>query len=87
MSKVSWKDMISRDFNKHFLKINLLLWEKVVLHTATLAHCKVRQVLRDLFNANQVNGSEIRFVAGVTKINLKNLKIYLWLDDVMQETI
>ena len=26
-------------------------------------------------------------MAGVIKINLKNLKIYLWLDDLMQETI
>ena len=50
-------------------------------------HCKARQVLRDLLNTNQVNGSEIRFVAGVIKINLKNLKIYLWLDDLMQETM
>ena len=26
-------------------------------------------------------------MAGVTKINLKNLKTYLWLDDLIQETI
>ena len=33
------------DFNKQFLKINLLLQKKAVLHTA-------RQVLRDLFSIN-----------------------------------
>ena len=61
--------------------------KKAVLHTTTLTHCRARQVLLDLFNTNQVNGSSITFVAGVTKINLKNLKIYLLLDDLMQETI
>ena len=34
-------------------------------------HCKAKQVLRDLFNINQRNGS------GATKINLKNLKALL----------
>ena len=48
---------------------------------------KVRQVLHDLFSANQKNGSEITFVTGATKINLKNLKTQLWLDDLMQATI
>ena len=48
--------------------------KKTVLHTTTLMHCKAWQVLRDLFSTNQGNGSEIRFVAGATKINLKNLK-------------
>ena len=48
--------------------------KKTVLHTTTLMHCKALQVLRDLFSINQGNGSEIRFVAGATKINLKNLK-------------
>ena len=64
----------SRDFNKQISKVNLLLWKKAVLHTTTLTHSKARQVLRDLFNTNQVNGSEITFVAGITKINLKKLK-------------
>ena len=41
------------DFNKQFLKINLLLWKKALLHT---------------------DGSEMTFVAGATKVNLKNLK-------------
>ena len=60
-----------RDFNKQFLK----LMKKAVLHTTTLMHCKARQVLRDLFSANQGYGSEMTFVAGATKVNLKNLKI------------
>ena len=33
-----------------------------------------RQVLWDLFNNKQGNGSEITFVAGATKISLKKLK-------------
>ena len=48
--------------------------EKAVLHTTTLMHCKARKLLRDLFSTNQGNGSEMRFVAGATKISLKNLK-------------
>ena len=58
--------------------------KKAVLHTTTLMHCKARKVLRDLFSTNQRNGSEIRFVAGATKINPKNLKTWLCLDDLMQ---
>ena len=57
-----------------FLKINVLLWQKAVLHVTTLILCKARQVLRDLFNTNQGNDSDITFVAGATKINLQNLK-------------
>ena len=38
-------------------------------------HCKARQVLRDLFSTNQGNGSEMTFVAGATKVHVKNLKI------------
>ena len=37
-------------------------------------HCEARQVLRDLFSANQKNSSEVTFVAGAIKINLRNLK-------------
>ena len=40
---------------------------------------KARQVLWNLFNTNQVNGSEMTFVAGATKINLKNLEMSLML--------
>ena len=36
---------------------------------------KARHVLCGLFSTNQGNGSEVTFVAGATKINLKNLKI------------
>ena len=54
-----------------FLKINVLLWQKAVLHVTTLILCKARQVLRDLFNTNQGNDSDITFVAGATKINFK----------------
>ena len=52
-----------------------------------LMHCKARQILRDLYSTNQGNGSEIIFMAGATKINLKNLKIYLFLNDLMQARI
>ena len=40
------------------------------MHTTTPMHCKARQVLRDLFNKNQGNGSEMTFVSGATKVNL-----------------
>ena len=50
-------------------------------------HCKARQVLRDLFSINQGIGSEVTFVAWPTKVNLKNLKTLLRLDDLMQATI
>ena len=43
--------------------------KKAVLHTTTLMHCKAIQVLRDPWN-----GSEITFVAGATKVHVKNLK-------------
>ena len=61
--------------------------KKVAVHTTALMHCKARQLLRDLFSTNQGNGSEMIFVAGATKINLKNLKTYLCLDGLMQATI
>ena len=48
--------------------------KKAALHTITLIHCKARQVLCNLFSTNEGNGLEITFVAGATKINLKNLK-------------
>ena len=50
-----------------------------------LMHCKARQILRDLYSTNQGNGSEIIFMAGATII--KNLKIYLFLNDLMQARI
>ena len=48
--------------------------KKAVLHIASLMHCKARHVSRDVFSTNQGNGWEMTFVAGATKINLKNLK-------------
>ena len=45
-----------------------------VLHTTTLMQCKARQILRDLFSTNQVNGSKMTFVAGANKVHIKNLK-------------
>ena len=33
------------------------------------------------------DGSEMTFVVGATKVNLKNLKTLLWLDDLLQATI
>ena len=48
--------------------------KKAFLHKTTLMHCEVRQVLRDLFHTNRGNGSIMTFVAGATKMNLKNLK-------------
>ena len=61
--------------------------KKVAVHTTALMHCKARQILRDLYSTNQGTGSEMIFVAGASKINLKNLKTYLCLDDLMQATI
>ena len=61
--------------------------KKAVLHTATPMHCKARHVLRDLFSINQGNSSEMTFVVEATKVNLKNFKTSLWLNDMMQETI
>ena len=48
--------------------------KKAVLHTTTPMHWKTRQVLQDLFSANQENGSEVTFVAGATKFNTQNFK-------------
>ena len=39
-----------------------------------MLYSKARHCLRDLFSDNHGNGSEMTYVAGVTKINLKNLK-------------
>ena len=76
MSKVSWKDIFSgkTGFQLTFFENRCTFMEKAALHTTTLMHCKARKVLHDLFSANQGNGSEMRVVAGATKINLKRLK-------------
>ena len=64
-----------RDFNKQFLKINLLLWKKAALHTNSLMHYNARHVLCSLLSTNQENSSEMTFVTETTKINHKKLKI------------
>ena len=74
--KLSGKTFL-RDFNAQFEKINLLLRKKAVLHTTSLMHCKARHVLCDpliLISTNYENASEMTFVAGTTKINLKKMK-------------
>ena len=49
--------------------------KKSILHTTTLMYNNAKNFLRDLFRLlNQGSGSEIKFVAGATKINLKDLK-------------
>ena len=73
MSKVSWKD-IFMGFQLTVVEIKDIFMKKAVLHTTTLRHCKARHVLHDLFSADQGNGSGMAFVAGATKINLKNLE-------------
>ena len=50
--------------------------KKAVPYTTTLMQWKDKQVLRNLFGTNQANGSGMTFVAGATKINLKNLKTW-----------
>ena len=43
-------------------------------------HYKAKKVLRDIFSTNQENSSEMTFVTGATKINLKILKTsYDWM--------
>ena len=39
-----------------------------------MIQCKGRQVLLDPFSTNQGTDSDMTFVAGVTKINLKSLE-------------
>ena len=73
MSKVSWKDIFVR-FQLTVFENKCTFMKKKILHTTTLKYCKARKVLRDLFSTNQGNGSEMRFVARATKINLTNLK-------------
>ena len=75
MSKVSWKD-IFMGFQLTVVEIKDIFMKKAVLHTTTLRHCKARHVLHDLFSADQGNGSGMAFVAGATKINLKNLETW-----------
>ena len=48
--------------------------KKAVLYITNLMHYRARQVLCNLFSTNQGSSSKTTFVAGATKINLKNLK-------------
>ena len=73
-------------FQLTVLENNPTFMKETVLHTTILMHCKARKVLLNLFITNQRNGSEMRFVAGATKINLKNLKTSFF-NDLMQATI
>ena len=81
MSDILWKDIFA-GFQYTVSKITSL--KKLY---CILMHYSARQVLRALFSTNQGNCSETTFVAGATKINLTTLKIWLWLDGLMQETI
>ena len=60
--------------------------KKAELHTTIMMHCKAREVWPDLFSTNQGNGSKMTFVAGTNNVHMKNLKTWLWLDDMMQAT-
>ena len=75
------------EFQLTVLEKKRTFMKRVAVHTTALMHCKARQILRDLFSTNQGNGSEMIFMAGATKINLKNLKIYLFLNDLMQARV
>ena len=48
--------------------------KKTVLYIANLMHYRAREVLCNLFRTNQGSSSKMIFVAGATKINLKNMK-------------
>ena len=75
------------EFQLTVLENKRTFMKRVAVHTTALMHCKARQILRDLFSTNQGNGSEMIFMTGATKINLKNFKIYLFLNDLMQARI
>ena len=70
---------VKSSLERHFYGISVVenkgtFMKKIVLHTTTLMQCKARQFLRDLLSTDQGNGSDMTFVAGATKINLKNVK-------------
>ena len=58
----------------HTIQCSCVQCSCINLHTTTVIHCKARHDLRNLFSANQWNGSGMTYVAGATKIDLKNLK-------------
>ena len=61
--------------------------KKYVLHATILMHSKARHCLRDLFSNNHRNGSEMTYVAGVTKNQPQKFENLDDLDDLMQVTI
>ena len=75
MSKVSWED-IFLGIQWTVFENKCTLWKRPALHTTTQMHCKARQVFRNVFSTNQGNDSDMTFVAGATKFNLKNLKTW-----------
>ena len=76
MSKVSWKDIFAGFQLSAFENKSTFIKKKTVLNTSAQMHRKARHVLCDLFSSNRRNGSDMTFVAGATKIDLKNLEIY-----------
>ena len=75
ITKVSWKD-IFMGFHLTVVENKRTFMKKSVLHTTPLMHCKARQVWRDVFSTDQGNGSDMIFVGGATKINLKHVKTW-----------
>ena len=73
MPNVSWKNIFA-GFQLTVCENKRTIVKKAALHPTTLVHFKARQVIHNLFNTNQVNGLEMTFMEGATKINLKNLK-------------
>ena len=77
MIRISVKSFLERHYCEisiNSLENKVTFMKKAVLYTTTLMHCKVRQILRDLFSTDQVNALKMTSVAGAIKINLKNLK-------------
>ena len=77
MLKVYWKHIFV-GFQLTVSKINVLFWEKAFLHTTTLMHRIWPST------TNQGNDSEMTFVAGASKINLKYLKTYNQLHNILR---
>ena len=62
MLKVLWKDIFCESSITVF-ENKLTFMKKAELYTTTLMHCKVRQVLRALFNTNQRNSLQRAFLS------------------------
>ena len=73
MSKVSGNDIFV-GFQLTVFKNKCTFMKRTCSAQTTLMHCKARQVFHNLFSTNQGNSSDMTFMAGATKINLKNLK-------------